>query len=117
MITLYHNPHCSKSRQTLALLQAQGITPHIILYLSAPPDTATLKTLLTQLGMSSARQLMRQQEALYHSLTLADHALSEMQLLQAMAENPQLIERPIVVANGKARIGRPPERVMEIIRL
>lgn len=115
MVTIYHNPRCSKSRETLSLLQQRGITPDIVLYLDTPPDEATLKELLRQLAMSSARQLMRTKEELYKSLKLADTALSEAQLLQAMRNYPKLIERPIVVANGQARIGRPPEQVLEIL--
>ncbi len=115
-VTIYHNPRCSKSRETLALLQSNGIEPQVVLYLDTPPDTDTLRTLLSQLGMRSARELMRQKEELYKTLGLADSALSEEPLLQAMVDNPKLIERPIVVANGKARIGRPPEQVLEIVQ-
>ncbi|MFS2222108.1 arsenate reductase (glutaredoxin) [Pantoea sp. B65] len=115
MVTIYHNPRCSKSRETLALLQQHGVTPDIVLYLETVPDMATLKTLLQQLGMSSARELLRSKEELYQTLQLADPALSETQLLQAMIANPKLIERPIVVANGQARIGRPPQQVLEIL--
>lgn len=114
-VTIYHNPRCAKSRETLALLQHHGVTPAVVLYLKTPPDVATLKTLLMQSGLSHARQLMRTGEELYQTLNLADETLSEEQLLHAMAEHPQLIERPIVIANGKARIGRPPERVLEIL--
>ncbi|MCU5774014.1 arsenate reductase (glutaredoxin) [Erwiniaceae bacterium BAC15a-03b] len=115
MVTIYHNPRCSKSRETLALLQHRGVTPQVQLYLETPPDLATLKTLLKQLGMQSARELMRNKEELYKTLQLADASLSETQLMQAMIDNPKLIERPIVVANGQARIGRPPEQVLEIL--
>ncbi len=115
-VTIYHNPRCSKSRETLALLQSNGIEPQVVLYLETPPDADTLRTLLSQLGMHSARELMRQKEELYKTLGLADSALSEEALLQAMVDNPKLIERPIVVANGKARIGRPPEQVLEIVQ-
>jgi len=115
MVTIYHNPRCSKSRETLNLLQEQGVTPEVVLYLDTPPDEATLKNLLQQLGMSSARQLMRNKEDLYKQLNLADTSLSEAQLLQAMIDHPKLLERPIVVANGQARIGRPPEQVLEIV--
>ena len=115
-VTIYHNPRCSKSRETLALLQSNGIEPQVVLYLDTPPDADTLRTLLGQLGMASARELMRQKEELYKELGLADSALGEDALLQAMVDNPKLIERPIVVANGKARIGRPPEQVLEIVK-
>lgn len=115
-VTLYHNPRCSKSRETLALLEQRGIAPKVVLYLETPPDSAGLKTLLQQLGMRSARELMRRKEELYKELNLADASLSEEQLLQAMTAHPQLIERPIVVARGQARIGRPPEQVLEIVK-
>lgn len=115
-VTIYHNPRCSKSRETLSLLNANGIDPDIVLYLDAPPDAETIKTLLQMLGMHSARELMRTKEDLYKQLNLADNSLSEPSLIQALVDNPKLIERPIVVANGKARIGRPPEQVLEIVR-
>ncbi|MEG1210298.1 MAG: arsenate reductase (glutaredoxin) [Leclercia sp.] len=114
-VTIYHNPRCSKSRDTLSLLKSNGIEPHVVLYLETPPDAQTISTLLSQLGMVSARELMRQKEELYTSLGLDDSHLSEAELIQAMVDNPKLIERPIVVANGKARIGRPPEQVLEIV--
>ncbi|KFC79749.1 MULTISPECIES: arsenate reductase (glutaredoxin) [Buttiauxella] len=114
-VSIYHNPRCSKSRETLSLLKANGVEPEVVLYLETPPDAATLKSLLSKLGFASARDLMRQKEDLYKELNLADSALSEDQLIQAMIENPKLIERPIVLANGEARIGRPPESVLEIL--
>lgn len=115
MVSIYHNPRCSKSRETLALLQEKGIEPDVVLYLETPPHVQTLKTLLQQLGMSSARELMRRKEDLYKELNLADVQWSEEQLLQAMVDNPKLIERPIVINGEQARIGRPPEAVLEII--
>lgn len=115
MVRIYHNPRCSKSRETLALLQQQGIEPQVVLYLDTPPDIDTLKTLLQQLGMHSARELMRRGEEIYKTLGLASDDLSEQQLLQAMVEHPKLIERPIVIQGDRARIGRPPEAVLEII--
>lgn len=115
MVRIYHNPRCSKSRETLALLQQQGIEPQVVLYLDTPPDIDTLKTLLQQLGMHSARELMRRGEEIYKTLGLADGNLSEDQLLQAMADHPKLIERPIVIQGNRARIGRPPEAVLEIL--
>lgn len=115
-VTIYHNPRCSKSRETLILLKTNGVEPQVVLYLDTPPDADTLRTLLGQLGMASARELMRQKEELYKELGLADSALGEDALIQAMVDNPKLIERPIVVANGKARIGRPPEQVLEIVK-
>ena len=114
-VKIYHNPRCSKSRDTLSLLKANGIEPEIVLYLETPPDVATIKQLLPMLGMSSARELMRTKEELYKSLNLGDSTLSEETLLQALVDNPKLIERPIVVANGQARIGRPPEKALEIM--
>lgn len=114
-VKIYHNPRCSKSRETLNLLQSNGVEPEVVLYLETPADAATLRQLLTMLGMSSARELMRRKEDLYSSLNLADEKLTEEALIQAMVEHPKLMERPIVVANGQARIGRPPEQVLEII--
>ncbi|MGK9173348.1 arsenate reductase (glutaredoxin) [Yokenella regensburgei] len=114
-VKIYHNPRCSKSRETLNLLKEHGVEPEVVLYLDTPADAVTLQALLNMLGMTSARELMRQKEDLYKSLELGNSALSEKALIQAMVENPKLMERPIVVANGKARIGRPPEQVLEII--
>lgn len=101
-VTIYHNPRCSKSRETLTLLQEQGIEPQIIQYLDTPPDAATLKTLLKDLGFSSARQLMRHKEDIYKELNLADESLTEDQLIDAMVNHPKLIERPIVVKGKSA---------------
>ncbi len=112
--TLYHNPRCSKSRQTLQLLEERGVQPEIIKYLDTPPDAATLKSLLDMLGLEP-RQLMRQKEAEYKALGLDNPDLDRDALIQAMVENPKLIERPIVVKNGKAALGRPPEDVLEIL--
>ncbi len=114
-VTIYHNPRCSKSRETLALLKDKGVEPEVVLYLDTPPDADILKQLLKQLGSSSARQLMRHKEDLYRELILADPALTEDQLIAAMIDNPRLIERPIVVNEKGARIGRPPEAVLEIL--
>lgn len=114
-VQIYHNPRCSKSRETLALLTERGIKPEIVLYLQTPPTQSTLQRLLHQLDFTSARQLMRTKETLYKELGLDNAALSEAQLWQALLAHPLLIERPIVVANGKARIGRPPEQVLEIL--
>lgn len=114
-VTIYHNPRCSKSRETLALLKEKGVEPEVVLYLDTPPDAATVKNLLKMLGMKSARELMRQKEEVYKELNLADSALSEADLINAMIANPKLIERPIVIKNGQARIGRPPESVLDIL--
>lgn len=114
-VKIYHNPRCSKSRETLNLLKSNGIDPEVVLYLETPPDAQTIRQLLKMLNMGSARDLMRQKEDLYKSLNLNDTSLAEDRLIQAMVDNPKLIERPIVVANGKARIGRPPEDVLGIV--
>lgn len=114
-VTLYHNPRCSKSRETLQLLRDNGVEPEIVLYLETPPDVATLNQLITRLELDSARDLMRRKEEDYKTLGLDDTTLSEEVLVAAMVTHPRLIERPIVVANGKARIGRPPARVLEIV--
>lgn len=114
-VKIYHNPRCSKSRDTLSLLKANGIDPEVVLYLETPPDADTLRQLLKMLGMVSARELMRQKEDLYKSLELADPQLSEEALIQAIVDNPKLMERPIVVSHGQARIGRPPGQVLEIV--
>ncbi|CAI1033685.1 TPA: arsenate reductase (glutaredoxin) [Serratia liquefaciens] len=114
-VTIYHNPRCSKSRETLALLEQHGVMPDVVLYLETPPSVDQLKKLLKELGFNSARELMRKKEDLYKALKLADESLSETQLLQAMVDNPKLIERPIVVKGTQARIGRPPEQVLEIL--
>ncbi len=113
-ITIYHNPRCSKSRQTLALLQERGFKPEIIEYLKTPPDKETLMKILALLGMEP-RQLMRRKEAVYKELALDNDGLSNEKLIAAMIDNPVLIERPIVLANGRAAIGRPPENVLEIL--
>jgi arsenate reductase len=112
-VTIYHNPRCSKSRQTLALLEEKGVDLDTVLYLQDPPDAATLADIVAKLGLASARDLMRKGEAVYNELGLKD-VTEEAALIQAMADNPILIERPIVLNEGKARIGRPPERVLEI---
>lgn len=113
-IRILHNPRCSKSRATLALLQDQGIEPEITLYLDTPPDASELKSILGKLGLG-ARELMRKGESEYRELGLSDESLTEQQLIDAMVENPRLIERPIVLANNRAAIGRPPESVLSIL--
>ncbi|MDP2226385.1 MAG: arsenate reductase (glutaredoxin) [Moraxellaceae bacterium] len=115
MITIYHNPRCSKSREALALIEANGHAPVIIDYLKAPPDAATLKKLLTALGLE-ARALLRSKEAEYAELGLDDSHLDEAALIAAMVAHPRLIERPIVVSGRRAVIGRPPERVLELLK-
>lgn len=111
---IYHNPRCSKSRQTLALLEEQDVQPEVIEYVKTPPSVETLSDIISKLGIS-ARQLLRKGEAEYKDLNLADESLTEQQIIQAMCDYPKLIERPIVIHNGHARIGRPPESVLEIL--
>ena len=113
-IRIYHNPRCSKSRQTLELLQENHLQPDVIEYLNTPPSAAELTAILQMLGLKP-RQLMRTRETEYKALDLDNTKLSNEQLIKAMVEHPRLIERPIVVANGKAAIGRPPETVLEIL--
>lgn len=113
-VTIYHNPRCSKSRQTLALLTSRGLSPRIVHYLDAPPDPATLKRLLKMLSMKP-RQLLRTHEAPYAELGLDDPNLTDDELIAAMTSHPVLIERPIVEADGRAVIGRPPENVLQIV--
>jgi len=112
--TIYHNPKCSKSRQTLQLLQQNSITPTIIEYLKTPPTADTLKAILGQLGLAP-RDLMRRKEDLYAELGLDNSSLSDDDLIDFMVAHPILIERPIVLANGKAALGRPPEQVLDIL--
>lgn len=114
MIRIYHNNRCSKSRATLALLTERDLDVEVINYLDAPPDEKELARLLQQLGMT-ARQLLRTGEPEYQALGLADSALDDAALIATMVKHPKLIERPIVVANGKAAIGRPPEAVLAIL--
>ena len=113
-LTLYHNPRCSKSRGALELLEARGLAPTVVRYLETPPDAATLRSLLGKLGIT-ARELLRSGEDEYKSLDLANPALSEDELIAAMVNHPKLIERPILVAGDNAVIGRPPEKVLEIL--
>jgi arsenate reductase len=113
-VTIYHNPRCSKSRQTLQLLQDRGIEPEIVEYLQTPPSVGELKDILNLLDLAP-RALMRRGEEVYKTNSLSDDGLSEDQLVKAMVENPILIERPIVLANGKAALGRPPEDVLKIL--
>lgn len=114
-VCIYHNPRCSKSRDTLALLHAQGLTPTVVAYLDTPPDAATLREVLAKLGLSDARALMRKGEAEYTDLHLADPSLSQEALIAAMVAHPRLIERPIVINGDQAAIGRPPEQVLAIL--
>ena len=111
---ILHNPRCSKSRQTLALLEENNESIEIVEYLKTPPSVEELNSFLQTLNMQ-ARDLMRKGEAEYKELNLKDDSLSEQELVKAMAENPRLIERPIVIKDGKVAIGRPPESVLEIL--
>ncbi len=113
-ITLYHNPRCSKSRQTLALLQEKGIEPEIREYLKDVPSAEEINEILTMLNMAP-RDLMRKKEAEYKENGLDNPSLSNDELIAGMIANPKLIERPIVIKEGEARIGRPPESVLEIL--
>ena len=113
-VKILHNPRCSKSRATLQLLQDRGIEAEIILYLETPPGAEELKSILARLGRSP-RELMRKGESEYRELGLDNMALGDDELISAMVANPRLIERPVVLANGKAAVGRPPESVLEIL--
>lgn len=113
-LTIYHNPRCSKSRQTLKLIEDAGVEVKTVLYLNDLLSEADISSLLSQLGFSSARELMRTGEAIYKELNLKLET-EESRLLEAMAANPKLIERPIVVKGNKAILGRPPENVLEFL--
>ncbi|MBN7798479.1 arsenate reductase (glutaredoxin) [Parahaliea mediterranea] len=110
---IYHNPRCSKSRNTLALLQERGVEPDVVLYLESPPDAGALEALLQKLGKTPA-ELVRRGEAEYKDLGLGKDS-SDDELLRAMASHPKLIERPIVVRGDRAVLGRPPENVLELL--
>lgn len=111
---MYHNPRCSKCRETLSLLEARGIAPRIVRYLETPPTAEELARILDLLGMEP-RELMRTKEDRYLELGLADKTLSREEAIRVMVEHPVLIERPIVVRGDKAVVGRPPERVLELV--
>ncbi len=113
-VKILHNPRCSKSRQTLQLLRDRGIEPEIVEYLKTPPSAAEIGELLERLG-KEPREIMRVKEAVYRELGLADPALDRAALISAIAENPILLERPIVLTGEKAAIGRPPESVLTIL--
>ena len=114
MLTIYHNPRCSKSRETLSLIEAAGETPEIIRYLETPLTRDQIATLLTKLNVP-ARELLRKGEAEYKEHHLADPALTDAQLIDFMAQYPKLIERPIVVKDDQAVLGRPPENVQQLL--
>ncbi len=113
-VKIYHNPRCTKSRQTLALLQERGIKPQVVEYLQTPPSVKELEEILRMLGIGP-RDLMRTDETLYKDQDLGRERLTHGQLVHAMIKSPILIQRPIVIANGKAAIGRPPENVLAIL--
>jgi len=113
-ITIWHNPRCSKSRDSFKLLEEKGIKAKVVKYLEDVPTKEEIKTILTILKMNSARELMRTKEAVYLELNLKDES-SEEKLIEAMVNNPKLIERPIVIKGNKAVIGRPIEKVIELL--
>ena len=112
--TIYHNPRCSKSRQTLALLEESGVTPDIVEYLQVTPNSAELKAVIAKLGMTP-RELLRKGEDAYRDNNLADTALTDTQLIATMVAHPKLIERPIVIVGERAVLGRPPENVLALL--
>lgn len=113
--TLYHNPRCSKSRQTLALLESHGVTPDVVLYLDTPPNAKTLKTLIKQLALPRAHDLLRHKEAEYALAGLSTDSKDD-DVIAAMVKYPKLLERPIVVSGNRAVIGRPPENALALIK-
>jgi arsenate reductase (glutaredoxin) len=112
--TIYHNPRCSKSRETLALLQARGVEPKIVEYLKTPPSASQLKAIVKQLGIKP-EQLVRKSEEVYKS-KYVNQTLSDAQWIEAMVEHPSLIERPIVIRGQQAALGRPPQNVLQLFR-
>ena len=113
-LEIWHNPRCSKSRQTLELLRERGHEPLIVEYLETPPTTARLNEVLSMLALAP-RELMRRKEAIYKEQGINDETLSPDELVAAMIAHPKLIERPIVINGNKAAIGRPPEQVLDIL--
>ncbi len=113
-LTLYHNPRCSKSRAALQLLEERDLQPVVVHYLDTPPSAAELREILNKLGLPP-RQLLRSGEDEYRELGLANQALSDEDLIEAMAAHPRLIERPILIAGDRAVIGRPPENILELL--
>ncbi|CAA6824364.1 MAG: Arsenate reductase (EC [uncultured Thiotrichaceae bacterium] len=114
-VIIYHNPRCSKSRETLKLLEDKEITPSVVKYLDTPPNPDTLSDILQMLKIEDPRQLMRTHEQEYKDNNLADLSLSRDDLINAMVKFPRIIERPIVISNGKAAIGRPPVSILDIL--
>ena len=113
-VTIWHNPRCSKSRDAISLLKEKSVEAEVVKYLDNPPSKEELIDMLKMLGIS-ARELMRTKEAIYKELGLKD-VTDEDALIDAMVNNPKLIERPIVIKDGKAAIGRPIENIMELIK-
>lgn len=113
-LTLYHNPRCSKSRAALQLLEERGLQPTVVHYLDTPPSAAQLREVLDKLGLPP-RQLLRSGEDEYRHLNLADQALTDDALIEAMVAHPRLIERPILITADRAVIGRPPENILELL--
>ncbi len=113
-VTIWHNPRCSKSRQTMALLTERGIDPEVFLYLETPPSAEVIDSVLNLLGRKP-RDVIRKSEAAYSELDLGDPGLDRDALVAAMAQNPILIERPIVINGAQAAVGRPPESVLDIL--
>lgn len=113
-VTIWHNPRCGKSRETLKLLKAEGIEPTIVKYLDQTPSETELRRVLNMLGIG-ARNLMRTKEKIYKELGLRE-VTDEDALIKAMIENPKLIERPVVIKDGKAVLGRPPENVAALLK-
>ena len=111
---IYHNPRCSKSRQTLEILNKQNVDTEIVLYLETPPSAEEVTSILQKLGLSS-RDIIRKGEDEYKLLNIKDQSLTENELISFMSKNPKLIERPIVVKDDKAIIGRPPENVLSLL--
>lgn len=114
-ITILHNPRCSKSRQTLQILNDGGYATTVVEYLKTPPDAETLSALKEKMGLASFKDMMRTKEPEFKELNLNAKDITEAQLLQAMVDCPKLIERPIVFTDDNAKIGRPPEQVLEIL--
>ncbi len=114
-IKIWHNPRCSKSREALKLLEQEGVEAEVVKYLDTPHTKEEIKNLIGMLGLKSARELMRTKEAIYKELGLKD-VDDEEKLIEAMVAHPRLIERPIVIKDGKAVIGRPPEKVIELVK-
>lgn len=113
-MTILHNPRCSKSREALALLRARGVEPRVVEYLKTPPTAAELEGILQAAGLQP-RDLMRKGEDAYRELGIGTRDFTRQELVDLMVRHPVLIERPVVVAGDRAVVGRPPERVLELL--